>query len=214
MWMGANDRQEKLEFLRRIIHEDVAGGFEEYEFILERAIDIAREDFPDDSPEELVKPIILEEFEKHLQSQLQWPMKTDCDRLDAAFDELNRAGIVARQHFSCCGTCAAGEIRDLMAELIDEGQEVRGYTSYDIQGTGHAVDGDGVCLNYGSVDEGEEAALRIGHEVVDALARQGLQTDWDGTWDTRICVLLDWKRRRDPYAPPNDGNRPFTIQWR
>lgn len=211
--MALSEREESLSFLRSCIHADVAGGFDSYEDIVETAIELVKDDFPGESCEELVKPIVLEAFQEHIRTQANWPAKTDCDRMDAAFDELNRAGIVARQHFSCCGTCAAGEIRDVMSELIEEGGNVRGYTSYDVQSTQNAVAGHGVALNYGSIDEGEAAALRVGHEVVDALARHGLKVEWDGSWDHRIMVSLDWKRRRDPFAPPFKGKRPFSIKW-
>src|SRR5215208_3419617 len=44
--------------------------------------------------------------------QKRWPTMTDCDRLDAAFLELEASGIVARQNFWCCGTCGLAAIGD------------------------------------------------------------------------------------------------------
>ena len=64
-----------------------------------------------------------------------------------------------------------------------------------MQGTESAVEGCGFYLYYGAVDEGEGPELRVANEVVDALHRQGLNTEWDGTSANAIKVQLDWKRR-------------------
>ncbi|MBL7373657.1 hypothetical protein INQ23_30515, partial [Escherichia coli] len=59
-----------------------------------------------------------------------------------------------------------------------------------------AVDGGGLYLNYGACDEGEDAALAVARDIVAELEAHGLETRWDGSWDQRIGVALDWKRRR------------------
>lgn len=79
--------------------------------------------------------------------------------------------------------------------------KVRGYTFYHMQGTESAVEGYGLYLYYGAVEEGEGPALRVANEIVDALERQGLNTEWDGTLSNAIEVQLNWKRR----LPENGG---------
>ena len=64
-----------------------------------------------------------------------------------------------------------------------------------MQGTESAVEGCGLYLCYGAVEEGEGPALRVANEIVDALQRQGLNTEWDGASSNAIKVQLDWKRR-------------------
>ena len=59
-----------------------------------------------------------------------------------------------------------------------------------------AVEGGGLYLNYGACEEGEAAAVAIGHRIVAALEDQGLATDWDGRLEQRIGVALVWKKRR------------------
>jgi hypothetical protein len=39
-------------------------------------------------------------------------------------------------------------------------------------------------------------AEEIAREIVAELNRQGLKSEWDGTWEQRIKVTMDWKRRR------------------
>lgn len=68
--------------------------------------------------------------------------------------------------------------------------EVRGYTFYHKQATESAVEGYGLYLHYGALEEGEGPALRIANEIVDALQRHGLRTEWDGTWSKAIKVQL------------------------
>jgi hypothetical protein len=201
--MKKSTREEKLDRLRDISREHVAGGFDSFDEILKVVSEIAADDLHEEAVEgldNLAYQFVHEAWEQHFLEQSSWPTTTDCDRLDVAFGELNRAGVVARQHFSCCGTCAAAEIRNVMGELAAQGASVRGYTSYDVQSTESAARGYGIALNYGASEDGEAAALRIGHEVVDALSRHGLTTDWNGTWEKRITVQLDWKRRRERVA--------------
>jgi hypothetical protein len=72
---------------------------------------------------------------------------------------------------------------------------VRGYAFYHEQDTESAAGGGGLYLNYGSCDEGTEAAVAIGHEIVAALKAKGLDPDWNGSLEKRIGLPLDWKRR-------------------
>jgi hypothetical protein len=128
--------------------------------------------------------------------QARWPAVTDCDRIDAAFAALERAGVVCRQNFSCCGSCGAAEIWDEMAAAEEAGLAVRGYAFFHMQDTEAAVDGHGLYLSYGAVAEGPAAAEAVGRAVVDALEAKGLDPLWDGEWTRRIFVPIDWKRRR------------------
>ncbi len=132
----------------------------------------------------------------HLAEQSTWPAETDCDRLDAAFAELSRGGIVARQHFSCCGTCGAHEIREEMEQAEKAGTFSRGFTFFHMQDTEHAVAGDGLYLSYGVAESDQSGAVAIGHEVLQILGRHGLAPAWNGKLAHRIALPLTWQRRR------------------
>lgn len=133
--------------------------------------------------------------EERQAEQARWPVVTDCERLDAAFAGLERAGIVCRQHFTCCGSCGAAAIWDEMAAAEERGVRVRGYAFFHAQDTEAVMAGDGLFLSYGAVAEGPAAVEAIGHAVVEALEAKGLETAWDGQWTRRIFVAMDWKRR-------------------
>jgi hypothetical protein len=65
-----------------------------------------------------------------------------------------------------------------------------------MQDTERAAEGDGLYLNYGACEDGEEAALAVANDIVTQLTAHGLRTEWNGSWNQRIAVSLDWKRRR------------------
>jgi hypothetical protein len=102
--MEARTLQQTVEEMRRYILRQTAAGFESAEAIENSALEV----FSDDQPPEVLRPIAerltREAVEAHLAAQAQWPAITDCDLVDRAFDELERAGVVARQDFTCCGT--------------------------------------------------------------------------------------------------------------
>ncbi len=181
-----------------LIGREVAAGFSSRQEIVELAVEIHQDDAEESELRALAEELTGSAFYQHLKAQRGWPLVTDCDRLDIAFAQLEGKGIMARQNFSCCGTCGAGEIGDEMDQATAAGAPPRGYVFYHRQDTESAVEGHGLYLNYGSSrgEESEEAALRIGAEIAGALRQQGLQVDWDGAWAKRISIRLDWKRRR------------------
>jgi hypothetical protein len=188
--------QQTFKEMSRSIEARVAAGFSTPDQVLESAVEV----YSDEQPPTVLRPAarwyLDQALAKHAAAQRAWPAVTDCDRLDSAFADLEQRGIVARQNFSDCGTCGVAEIADEIAAARKGGRKVQGYVFYHEQDTESAVEGHGLHLNYGSVEEGENAAVKIADEVVKALKDRGLQPSWDGTWRTRIRVALDWKRRR------------------
>lgn len=129
----------------------------------------------------------------HRADQSRWADQTDCDRLDAAFAELEAAGIVARQHFSCCGICGAEEIHDLISAAPSP---ARGFTFFHVQDTEHAIAGESLYLSYGASSRDKSEAVAIGHEIVAILGRHGLAPAWNGKIAHRIALPVIWQRRR------------------
>ena len=191
------DLDAALESIREYVRSKIAGGFLSIEAIEAEAVDVGSLDAPAAEVRPHVSGIVKHYIEAHLEEQATWPQETDYDRLAAAFAHLEDRGIVARQDFSCCGTCGGVEIRDEMERVASTGPSVRGYTFFHVQGTDTAVDGRGLYLAYGSVAETEAGALAIAREVVATLENSGLSAIWDGSWATCIHVKLDWKRRRE-----------------
>lgn len=185
-----------LDDLRDFIRVQVAAGFAPVPDVVDEAVDVFSDTAPSLALRQAAATLADAAVAAHRSEQVTWPATTDCDRLDATFAALDAIGIVARQHFSCCGTCGATQIHDEMDRVAKDGQPVRGYTFFHVQDTEHAVDGDGLFLSFGSLDRDKEAAIAIGQEVVAALREQGLHPAWNGRHANRIGLPIVWQRRR------------------
>jgi hypothetical protein len=188
--------EEKVEWVRDHIRRDVASGFYDEDTILTHAVESFEDEFDPAFLRGTAQRMLREEMAAHARDQQDWPARTDCDRLDDAFAALEAKGVIARQNFTCCGTCGSAEIWDEIKAVDDAGGLTRGYAFYHMQDTERAAEGDGLYLNYGACEEGEVAALAVAKDIVTQLEAHGLRTDWNGSWNQRIAVSLDWKRRR------------------
>jgi hypothetical protein len=183
--------------LRERVRLDAASGFYGWNELVANAVAYVQDEAPGIDLRPYAERSVAEALAALRAEEKAWPAKTDCDRLDAAFAALEAGGIVMRQNFTCCGTCGSAEIWDEMdAFEAAGGGPAYGYGFYHMQDTDLAVEGDGLYLNYGARDEGEESAIATGRAIVAELERHGLKTEWDGSWAKRIGVTLDWKRRQ------------------
>jgi len=110
--------------------------------------------------------------------------------LTEAFTELTGLGVLARENFSCCGTCAAGEIHDER----DDSRHWRGYLWYHQQDTESLIEStDGsVYLGYGVYppEDFDEAAYdRLSEQEQQA----GYQADLERLLDDVVFPVLDRK---------------------
>jgi hypothetical protein len=178
------------------IEDDVNAGFREEWEIEEVAVEAFEGEVERATLEAAVARLTAVAIEAHARAQATWPAVTDCDRLDAAFAEMEARGIVARQNFSCCNNCGSAEIWGEVGDAQAEGRVVHGCTFYHEQDTQRAVAGGGVLLGYQAVADGDPAMAAVGREIVDVLRAHDLRPEWDGSPRNRIHVPLDWKRRR------------------
>src|SRR6478672_3421557 len=90
---------EAAEYIEDLIRREVAAGFNTAESILTSAA-VAVEDKLERKEREVFKPIahrlLHDSLTAHYREQATWPDRTDCDRLDEAFTELDSRGIVSR----------------------------------------------------------------------------------------------------------------------
>ncbi|GAB3398432.1 hypothetical protein GCM10027515_03630 [Schumannella luteola] len=124
--------------------------------------------------------------------------------LTDAFAELETLGVVARQNFSCCGTCASGEIWD--ERPAD--RPSRGYVYFHMQDTEQLIESNSTYLGYGAFPDAylseaewnaldepaqnefyERTTTALMDEVVTpTLTRHGIQVVWNHRLDTRILI--------------------------
>jgi len=136
-------------------------------------------------------------FEKKRAAEATWPQETDCDRLDNAFGRLNEQGVCALQW---AGNTISEGMESVSDAINDEGVpegRYQGFCFFHSQDIDRALGDEGLMLAFGPVDSDEdEDAVRIGRLVCEAFQREGLQTDWKGTADSRINLpRLRWQRR-------------------
>jgi hypothetical protein len=188
---------EDFDDLHEFIRVQVAAGYAPPDAIVDESVDVfADTEVPTPALRGAAQALTEQAIAAHLEAQQSWPEVTDCDRVDAAFAELDEAGIIARQNFSCCGACGTNEIHDELEKAEKAGQPVRGYTFFHIQDTEQAVAGEALFLSYGSVSKDKGEAVAIGHEILTALTRHGLTPGWNGKHAHRIALPLTWLRRR------------------
>lgn len=183
------------------IHLHVRAGYDDRETIIGATVHGFRDDYEDTHElRRLVARLTDSALAQHHAEQRTWTHETDCDKLDEAFAELDRVGIVARQNFTCCQTCGHTEI----GYEIDGAQEyrtVRGYVFFHSGDTEHVLGNDKLYLAYGTPNGKDDDAVQIAYEVVATLRRYGLSVEWNGLIQKRICIRnIHWQRRRLAFA--------------
>lgn len=182
--------------LRDVITLDVTAGYETRAQIIASAIDMLMGDYSHEWLDEQATRLTDEALARHKAEQALWKHSTDCDKLDEAFAELDRHGIVARQHFTCCQTCGHSEINaEIKATRVH--RPVRGYVFFHWQDTESVVKNGYLYLAYGAVNGKERDSQWIASDIITALQRAGLEAEWKGSVRSRICIRdFVWQRRR------------------
>jgi hypothetical protein len=123
-----------------------------------------------------------------------WSAQTDCDRLDAAFEELHAQGIFAQQHVGYTQNDGFQDVAEALAQE-DDGKYI-GFCFFTAQDVEHLLDGDrSLFLAFGDSEEGERA-VDVGRKICGVLKGAGFDIDWDESPSTRIKLTsIDWKRR-------------------
>jgi len=148
------------------------------------------------TPED-VTAVIDEDIQTIDAEKETWPTVTDCDRLEAAFAALNSRGLVSLENAGYTQSDGYSDVCDLHHEHPNK-DSVIGYCFYHTQDLERAVRGMGLYLAFGPMDaklEDTEGA-KIGEVVREALEAQGLEVEWDGTFNTRMLLpTITWQKR-------------------
>ena len=122
---------------------------------------------------------------------------TGKQKLKDAFALLRKEGLIAKQNFSCCGSCASYEIGEQARKRAKKfGKYPKGCVFYNRQSTQGMYETGTVYLSYSGF-ETRNGKLRkeclsdteIGELIVDKMSEVGLATDWNG--DPAKCVMVD-----------------------
>lgn len=180
--------------LQEFITEEVAGGYFNDATILKLATDLYCDLAPKPKLKRLAPPMLAAARTAHKRERKTWPKLTDNMRLDRAFADLEKQGIVARQNYWCCSVCGTTAISEEVERGNKRGKKLSGYAFFHEQDTDMAVFGHGLHLDYGGHHIDDAGSVEIGKVVVKALRKHGLKPKWNGDLDDRIHIPMKWQR--------------------
>jgi len=150
--------------------------------------------------------------------------KRSATYLTEAFKRLRKKGLIARQGFMCCGSCAGTSIGDDVDKMLAQGKpEPKGAVFYTAQdrsgaqrqlerlhgkmnryvGIHHAPVGKPVMLylTYGEIENVKGTyglpTVEVGKMVVEVLDELGISYEWDG--DPSRCIKVNVEQGWDRY---------------
>lgn len=177
-------------YILEVIRKNVWSGFytpEDIDSIIDDVLE-------DDAHEDFLRDSVASEFAKKHEAEKNWPEQTDCDRLDAAFEALEKRHILCLQN---SGYEMSDGHQEAFEVLSDQpGHQYVGYCFYHGQDLERAVDGGGLMVAFDHVDGDVPDKIKVGIALKEELERVGLKIEWDGTAGQRINIPhIDWKRR-------------------
>jgi hypothetical protein len=181
---------ETEKYIARVIHVWVWSGFYSRDDVNGNLNDILEEDVDEGK----LRQLIVEEFSAKLAQELNWPMTTDCDRLDLVFRELNNAKVIALQN---AGITMSDGLEDVgkVHQQKPHGT-YQGYCFYHGQDLERAIAGEGLMLAYGDMRDTDDGTAQIAELVIKTLANHGFSSEWEGDIRKRIRIPnILWQRR-------------------
>ncbi|QSQ26466.1 hypothetical protein JY651_16700 [Pyxidicoccus parkwayensis] len=156
----------------------------------------------DDDVIRRVLKAFVQDVQKRLADEKDWPEVIEADRLEAAFEDLRAAGIIAKM--GATDTLSGGWtlMQELATDQRDRGLSPWGAVFFHDQDTEHALEGGPLHLAFGELTDEEERDdekdVAVGRAVVEALRTHGFEPEWNGSAGTRITLLpaFPWRRRR------------------
>lgn len=148
----------------------------------------------EEADENAMREAIDAAFEKKALEEKSWPIVTDCDRLDSVFEKLDERGICACQN---AGYTLSDGYADVSEALAYRGQEnYHGFCFFHGQDIERALEGQGLSIAFGDLNDDTEKTVEVGHSVKQAFEEAGFDIEWDGTAETRLNVpKINWQRR-------------------
>jgi hypothetical protein len=187
----------KREFLiKAVVEKLVAEGFPTEAEIIEIATNSLIDELKEEQLVEDITKVTREALRYHLRIQESWPAVTDCDRIDKAFASLESQGLMATQNFAPHPENGTAEIVAL-AKAEQDNRPLEGFVFYEVEDTTNAVENNELNISFGALGDSATATIAVAQKIVTALKAEGLEVEWDGQPNDRICLpKIDWKRRR------------------
>ena len=133
--------------------------------------------------------------------EARWLHVTHNDRIDRAFAELQRRGIIALQNAGFTWSDGHEDVNDAQ----ERHPEAHGWTFFHGQDVERGVNGEGLLLYFGPIgpdDTHESDGQRVGETICAVLQSHGIETTWDGKLNSRIQIPPFVRQRRRGTHPP------------
>ncbi|MHA7632507.1 DUF6891 domain-containing protein [Corallococcus sp. M7] len=191
---------------------NLMSGFNQAIDSLDRVPDYTGGGAWDHLDDDRVRREVMKQFARvvhaRVEEEKQWPEVIEADRLEAAFDDLKRDGIVTRM--GATDTLSGGwtYVREDAHAWEERGLKPWGAAFFHGQDIDHALKGNPLHIAFGSLDEGEvpEKDAAVGQAVVNALRKYDFAPRWNGSETTRIELrpAFTWRRRRSRVDTPEN----------
>jgi hypothetical protein len=150
----------------------------------------------DEVDEGWLRGVIRGEVAAKRKAEETWPEVTDCDRLERAFQALQRQGVIALHRAGFTQSDGLDEVEEDYREAGGKASNYAGHCFYTEQVQEGALDGAGMYIGFGHLSGDDAKGVEVGHLLRAALESEGLSVEWDGTIKTRLFVKgFRWQRR-------------------
>jgi hypothetical protein len=149
---------------------------------------------------EAVRQMVDGALHEHAVAESAFPPTTDCDRLTAAFNQLDSRGIIAREDVGYTQSDLRDEMWALLEAARSGARNARGWVAFHRQDVERVVDSGQLYISFAAVSDDDDGFRAIGAQVAGGLAEAGLTEAWIGDPNRRVELtgVLWQKRRRRP----------------
>lgn len=135
-------------------------------------------------------------FEEKRDEEKSWPKETDVDHLEAAFEQLRKADIIALHYAGNTQSDGRSDAGEEYHTRKDAGRSSRGWVFYHSQDVDGALASGELYLAFGAFENPDQMAPVIAREAMAVLAQHGLKASWDGDIGQRIRIApFTWRKR-------------------
>lgn len=181
---------ENEEYVYECIRTWVWSGF----YSRDQTTEMLEDVLDDECDADMLRSLIAPEFDKKDEAEAGWPAVTDYDRLHTVFYALHEKGICALHNTGMTMSDGFEDVSEALAEAPPG--HYHAYCFYHGQDLERAVNGLGLMLAFGSIDNDENHGLAAARVIVTDLQHAGFNVVWDGLFKSRISLPgFDWKKR-------------------
>lgn len=137
---------------------------------------------------------VAAEIERKRFAERGWPVASDYDRIHEVFEYLHGRGVCALHNAGYTISMGHWHVSEVVAEAPDG--RYHGFCFYHHQDVARAVQGLGLSIAFGDLDEDDERGVKVGEVVVAALREAGFVVNWNGSIETRPDLPgIVWQKR-------------------